>query len=84
MAAEREQIEIEKKTLAKEKSDIDNELQRLVEQRLAMQQIKQEFEDKESQLLITIKEKDVKLEELSHALEERKQVGRSSTTNVVI
>jgi len=71
---EREQIEIEKKTLAEEKAAIDNELQRLVEQRLEMQQIKQEFEDKESQFLINIREKDTKLEELSHSLaEERKQ-----------
>jgi hypothetical protein len=61
--------------LAEEKTAIDNELQRLVEQRLEMQQMKQEFEDKESQFLINIKEKDSKIEELSHSLaEERKQV----------
>eukprot|EP00026_Physarum_polycephalum_P002934 Phypoly_transcript_02943.p1 GENE.Phypoly_transcript_02943~~Phypoly_transcript_02943.p1 ORF type:complete len:806 (+),score=214.03 Phypoly_transcript_02943:160-2577(+) len=74
LAGEREQVETEKKTLAEEKADIDNELQRLVEQRLEMQQMKQAYEDKESHFLITVKERDAKLEELTHSLaEERKQ-----------
>lgn len=75
MKEEREQIEAEKKTLAEEKSDIDNELSRIVEQKLEMQQEKQAFEDRESELISIIKEKDTKIEEITHSLaEERKQV----------
>jgi hypothetical protein len=78
MAAEQQKMEEEKQTLAQEKGDIDNEMMRLVEQRLEMQQTKQIMEYKESHLLLSIKEKDVKLEELTNLLaEERKQVGRT-------
>jgi len=66
IADEHKHIEEEKQTLAQEKTDIDNELQRLVEQKLEVQQIKQLCEDKETEMIIKLKERDAKIEELSH------------------
>ncbi len=65
--------------MAQEKTDIDNEMVKLVETRLNMQQERQQMEDKETEFVLKIKEKELKIEELTHLLtEEKKMVGLSS------
>lgn len=58
-----------------------------MEQKLEMQQIKQQCEDKETEMIIRLKEKDAKIEELTHLLnDERTKVllsGRIGRGNIL-